>query len=86
MNSDRREEQPESYEELFILFSSRAERLILAVLLALLAGLILSQSLLQRPSIRYLLVKVEQLEGRAEHSGEFVPWAEKSANETPGRS
>lgn len=46
-----------------MLFSYRIEKIIAIVLLILLVLLVLSQLLLQHPSVRYLLVKVEQLEG-----------------------
>ncbi|NOU97581.1 hypothetical protein GC093_30795 [Paenibacillus sp. LMG 31456] len=55
--------QTSSYEELFLQFSSLVERWLIRIILGLLTLLLIFQLLLQYPSIRYFLVRVEQLEG-----------------------
>ncbi|WP_284640277.1 hypothetical protein [Paenibacillus silviterrae] len=52
------------YEDLFIRFSARVEKVLIILVSALLCALMLSQLLLQHPQIRYVMVKVEQLEGK----------------------
>ncbi|AFC29869.1 hypothetical protein [Paenibacillus mucilaginosus] len=56
-------EEADEYEELFLGVAGRVEKMAVAVLVVLLSLLLASQLLLQNPRIRYLLVRVEQLEG-----------------------
>ncbi|WP_426453535.1 hypothetical protein ACP26L_14640 [Paenibacillus sp. S-38] len=56
-------EEADEYEELFLGVAGRVEKMAVAVLLVLLSLLVATQLLLQNPRIRYLLVRVEQLEG-----------------------
>jgi uncharacterized membrane protein len=51
------------YEDLFIVLSSIVEKWFIRTLLLLALLLLISQTLLQFPMIRYFLVQVEQLEG-----------------------
>lgn len=51
------------YEDLFLLFSMRVEKVLKMILLTMLVALIVFQAALQIPSIRHWLVKVERLEG-----------------------
>ncbi|MED4601432.1 hypothetical protein P9314_12035 [Paenibacillus validus] len=51
------------YEDLFLLFSKRVERVLAIVLIVLLSATICAQAILQIPYFRHLLVKVERLEG-----------------------
>ncbi|MCZ8512915.1 hypothetical protein O9H85_10890 [Paenibacillus filicis] len=57
-------ESADGYEDMFITFSGRVEKILAVLVLGALAALVLSQLLLQSPHLRYLLVKVEQLEGK----------------------
>lgn len=63
MEPNERTKSGRRYEDLFLRFTSRAEKAIACVLLVLFLALLLSQLLLQHPQIRYLMVKVERLEG-----------------------
>ncbi|MBP1155238.1 MULTISPECIES: hypothetical protein [unclassified Paenibacillus] len=63
MEPNARTEAENRYEDLFLRFTNRVEKAIGFVLLVLLLALVLSQLLLQHPQIRYLMVKVERLEG-----------------------
>lgn len=58
------QDEASSYEDLFIIFSNRVEKAVITVVILLLFALMLMQLALQHPTIRYMVVKVEQLEGR----------------------
>ncbi|WP_082882614.1 hypothetical protein [Paenibacillus swuensis] len=58
-----RKQQLSTYEHVFVEFSVQVEKWLKRVLFLFLTLLILSQGLLQVPSIRKLLSEVEQLEG-----------------------
>ncbi|WP_281886870.1 hypothetical protein [Paenibacillus sp. YYML68] len=64
MSVDRQNEAERTYEELFIQFSSRIEKLLLLGVKIVLLALVASQLLLQVPQLRHGLVKVERLEGK----------------------
>jgi hypothetical protein len=51
------------YEDLFVAFSQRVEKIIAVLLAVMLAALLVSQALLLIPGIRQRIVKVERLEG-----------------------
>lgn len=53
----------ERYERLFVEFSERVEKLLLRCLYVLLAGLLISQLLLQFPAVRKEITRVDPLEG-----------------------
>lgn len=53
----------DSYEELFIAFSQKVEKWLKTGIFVLTVGLLLMQLLLQQPAIRFLLTRVEKLEG-----------------------
>ncbi|SEG13112.1 hypothetical protein [Paenibacillus sp. UNC499MF] len=53
----------ERYERLFIEFSERVEKVLVRCLYVLLAGLLISQLLLQFPGVRKEITRVEPLEG-----------------------
>ncbi|WP_028548691.1 hypothetical protein [Paenibacillus sp. UNC451MF] len=63
MRRDERETKEPRYEDLFVALSAFVEKWMKRTLLILLAMLVVTQLLLQIPSLRYYLVKVEQLEG-----------------------
>ncbi|MGX4584779.1 hypothetical protein [Paenibacillus chitinolyticus] len=53
----------ERYELLFVEFSERVEKILLRCLYVLLAGLLISQLLLQFPAVRKEITRVDPLEG-----------------------
>ncbi|MFD0680947.1 MULTISPECIES: hypothetical protein [unclassified Paenibacillus] len=55
--------QPNRYEDIFLMFSALVEKWLVRATIGLLTLLLIFQLLLLSPSIRYYLVKVEQLEG-----------------------
>jgi hypothetical protein len=57
------DEDDTAYDELFIRWSDRWERIIRIAVIVFLAILLLTQALLQWPLFRKSVVKVEQLEG-----------------------
>jgi hypothetical protein len=61
MSSDQ---EHESYEQLFILFSAKVEKVIIRATLVFFILLISAQALLQIPYIRKHFTRVEPLEGR----------------------
>lgn len=63
MERKEHNEAASKYEDLFLLFTKRVEKVLTVVLLMLMFALVVSQLLLQHPQIRYLLVRVERLEG-----------------------
>ncbi|MFB0841888.1 hypothetical protein [Paenibacillus oleatilyticus] len=63
MNTKNQNESDDRYEELFLQFAQRMERWIAWALAGCAIALVASQLLLLNPRIRYVLVKVEQLEG-----------------------
>lgn len=63
MNTKNQNESDDRYEELFLQFAHRAERWIAGALVGCAIALAASQLMLLNSRIRYVLVKVEQLEG-----------------------
>lgn len=63
MQRKNRDDASKRYEDLFLLFTEKVEKALTVALIILLLALVVSQMLLKHPQIRYLLVKVEQLEG-----------------------
>ncbi|NEW06104.1 hypothetical protein GK047_08790 [Paenibacillus sp. SYP-B3998] len=59
-----REQEDKSYEQLFILFSAKVEKIMIRVTLVFLILLISIQALLQIPYVRERLTRVELLEGK----------------------
>ncbi|CAG7641421.1 hypothetical protein ACFQI7_11735 [Paenibacillus allorhizosphaerae] len=63
MDRNRHRQADDGYEELFIAFGRKVEKWLFAAIAILLFALVISQLMLQNPRLRYLIVKVEQLEG-----------------------
>jgi hypothetical protein len=61
MNSDQ---VKLSYEQLFILFSAKVEKVLIRFMLGFLLLLLCAQTLIQIPSIRLLVTKADSLEGK----------------------
>ncbi|MEC0226977.1 hypothetical protein [Paenibacillus alba] len=67
------EQEHKSYEQLFILFSAKVEKVIIRTTLVFFILLICAQALLQIPYIRKHFTRVEPLEGKPyimPHSGD----------------
>jgi hypothetical protein len=60
-----------SYEEIFMLFSNKIEKWILKIIAGLIILLILSQGALQIPQFRFVLSKIEKMEGTPYSITEF---------------
>ncbi|WP_433946414.1 hypothetical protein [Paenibacillus sp. SN-8-1] len=56
--------QEQEYESLFLSFSNKVHKILIKLLIALLVGLFLCQSLLRIPSLRKVLSSAEHYEGK----------------------
>ncbi|TVY11589.1 DUF5359 family protein [Paenibacillus cremeus] len=63
MEQEKQKKREASYEELFLIFGKRVEKVLAVMVILLFVALMAAQLLLQNAHVRYLLVKVEQLEG-----------------------
>lgn len=63
MEHKNHNESESKYESLFLLFTTRVEKALTVIVFILMFAVAVSQMMLPYPQIRYLLVKVERLEG-----------------------